>query len=104
VITVANRIYGTQEYAEALEQKVHAPDWWTKCLVLFQTRSCARSTKATLMWFLLSGITRQDFLNWVRSDAFVKGHGSLARSRRNHFHSRRFWRSMRWSRIPVALI
>ena len=38
MITVANRIYVTQEYGEAFEQRFRErAGWWTKCQVLFRT-------------------------------------------------------------------
>ena len=33
--------------------------------------------------------SRQDFLNWVRSDAFVKGHAQSERYLRKHFRVER---------------
>ncbi len=59
MITVANRIYVKQEYAEAFEQR-------------FQVLRPVNDGDPYVVFTVWN--SRQDFLNWVRSDAFVKGH------------------------------
>ena len=75
MITVANRIYVAREYAEAFEKGfVRERDLWIKCLASFLTRCGARLMKATRISSLPFGNSRQTSSNWVRSDAFLKGH------------------------------
>jgi hypothetical protein len=46
--------------------------------------------------------SRQDFLNWVRSDEFVKGHAQSAPCQRTRSLKQMFWRCMRSFRIRLG--
>src|ERR1051325_2772542 len=75
MITVANRIYVAKEYADAFEQsfrdRARVVD---QMLVLFSTQFMLPVNEGDpyVVFTILN--SRQDFLNWVRSDAFLKGH------------------------------
>ena len=67
VITVANRIYVKQEYAEAFEQRFRE-----RAGLVDQILRPVNEGDPYVVFTIWN--TREDFLNWVRSDAFVKGH------------------------------
>src|SRR6185295_14272410 len=75
VITVANRIYVKQEYAEDFEQRFRERAGLVDQMPGFISNQILRPVNdgdpyvVFTMWK-----SRTDFLNWVRSDAFVKGH------------------------------
>jgi len=75
MITVANRIYVAPEYGDAFEEMVSQtrPDWWTACRVCFQPGPSSVNDGDPYVVFTIWN-SREDFLNWVRSDEFVKGH------------------------------
>ena len=77
MITVPNRIYLTQEYAEAFEQRFRERAGLVDQMPGFISNLILRPVNESsfTIWK-----TRQDFLDRVRSDASVKGHahsGSL---------------------------
>ena len=81
VITVANRIYVKQEYAEAFEQRFRERAGLVDQMPGFVSNQILRPVNEGDPYVVFTiWNSRQDFLNWVRSDAFVKGHaqsGSL---------------------------
>ena len=81
VITVANRIYVTPEYAEAFEQRFRERAGLVDQMPGFISNQILRPVNEGDPYVVFTiWKSRQDFLNWVRSDAFVKGHaqsGSL---------------------------
>ena len=81
VITVANRIYVKQEYAEAFEQRFRDRAGLVDQMPGFVSNQILRPVNEEDPYVVFTiWNSRQDFLNWVRSDAFVKGHaqsGSL---------------------------
>jgi heme-degrading monooxygenase HmoA len=89
VITVANRIYVTQEYAEAFEQRFRERAGLVDQMPGFVSNQILRPVNEGDPYVVFTiWNSRQDFLSWVRSDAFVKGTRSPARSRRKRFHDR----------------
>jgi heme-degrading monooxygenase HmoA len=81
VITVANRIYVTPEYAEAFEQRFRERAGLVDQMPGFISNLVLRPVNEDDPYVVFTiWNSRQDFLSWVRSDAFVKGHaqsGSL---------------------------
>jgi heme oxygenase (mycobilin-producing) len=81
VITVANRIYVKQEYAEAFEQRFRERAGLVDQMPGFVSNQILRPVNEGDPYVVFTiWNSRQDFLHWVRSDAFVKGHaqsGSL---------------------------
>ena len=81
MITVANRIYVTEEYAEAFEQRFRDRAGLVDQMPGFISNLVLRPVNEGDPYVVFTiWNSRQDFLNWVRSDAFVKGHaqsGSL---------------------------
>ena len=81
MITVANRIYVTPEYAEAFEQRFRERAMLVDQMPGFISNQILRPVNEGDPYVVFTfWNSRQDFLNWVRSDAFVKGHaqsGSL---------------------------
>jgi heme oxygenase (mycobilin-producing) len=81
VITVANRIYVTPEYAEVFEQRFRERAMLVDQMPGFVSNQVLRPVNEGDPYVVFTfWNSRQDFLNWVRSDAFVKGHaqsGSL---------------------------
>jgi len=74
MISVANRIYVNPEYAEAFEQRFRDRAGLVDTMpASYPTTSCAQSM-TVIVCSLYVRNSRQDFLNWVRSDAFIKGH------------------------------
>jgi heme oxygenase (mycobilin-producing) len=75
MITVANRIYVKQEFADAFEQRFRERAGLVDQMAGFISNYVLRPVNdgepyvVFTMWN-----SRQDFMNWVRSDAFVKGH------------------------------
>lgn len=83
MITVANRIYVNQEYAEAFEERFRARAGLVDKMPGFVSNQVLRPVNEGDPYVVFTvWQTRQDFLNWVRSDEFVKGHaqsGTLPR-------------------------
>ena len=75
MITVANRLYVKPEYRDAFEKVFRERAGLVDQMDGFISNQVLRPVNegdpyvVFTMW-----ISRQDFLNWVRSDEFVKGH------------------------------
>ena len=75
MITVANRIYVKQEYAEAFEKVFRERAGLVDKMQGFISNQVLRPVNDGDPYVVFTAWkSRQDFLNWVRSDAFVKGH------------------------------
>ena len=75
MITVANRIYVKPEYAEAFEQRFRERAGLVDQMPGFVSNQVLRPVNDGDPYVVFTiWNSRQDFLNWVRSDAFVKGH------------------------------
>jgi heme oxygenase (mycobilin-producing) len=75
MITVANRIYVNQEYAERFEQRFRERAGLVDKMPGFISNQVLRPVNEGDPYVVFTiWETRQDFLNWVRSDEFVKGH------------------------------
>src|SRR5215813_10211285 len=75
VITVANRIYVKPEYAEAFEQRFRERAGLVDQMPGFVSNQILRPVNEGEPYVVFTlWNSRQDFLNWVRSDAFTKGH------------------------------
>src|SRR4051794_26158588 len=75
MITVANRIYVHQEYADAFEARFRERAGLVDKMPGFISNMVLRPVNEGdpyVVFTLWRG--RADFLNWVRSDEFVKGH------------------------------
>ena len=83
MITVANRIYVKQEYADAFEQRFRERAGLVDKMPGFISNHVLRPVNDGDPYVVFTlWNSRQDFLNWVRSDEFVKGHaqsGTLPR-------------------------
>jgi heme-degrading monooxygenase HmoA len=83
MITVANRIYVKQEYAEAFEERFRARAGLVDKMPGFVSNRVLRPVNEGDPYVVFTvWQTRQDFLDWVRSDEFAKGHaqsGTLPR-------------------------
>ena len=75
MITVANRIYVKQEYADAFEQRFRERAGLVDKMPGFISNHVLRPVNEGDPYVVFTfWQSRQDFLNWVRSDEFVKGH------------------------------
>src|SRR5256885_13357669 len=75
MITVANRIYVREEYAEAFEQRFRERAGLVDKMPGFISNLVLRPvTEGDPYVVCTAWESRSDFLNWVRSDEFVKGH------------------------------
>lgn len=75
MITVANRIYVNQEYADRFEQRFRERAGLVDKMPGFISNQVLRPVNEGDPYVVFTiWATRQDFLNWVRSDEFVKGH------------------------------
>jgi heme-degrading monooxygenase HmoA len=75
MITVANRIYVKQEYAEAFEERFRERAGLVDQMPGFVSNHVLRPVNEGDPYVVFTlWNSREDFLNWVRSDAFVKGH------------------------------
>jgi heme-degrading monooxygenase HmoA len=75
MITVANRIYVNAEYAEAFEQRFRERAGLVDQMPGFVSNQVLRPVNDGDPYVVFTvWDSRQDFLNWVRSDAFTKGH------------------------------
>jgi len=83
MITVANRIYVKSEYAEAFETAFRERAGLVDGMPGFLSNTVLRPVNDGDPYIILTlWDTRQHFLDWVRSDAFQKGHaqsGTLPR-------------------------
>ena len=81
MITVANRIYVSSEYAEQFEERFRQRAHLVDDRPGFQANLVLRPSKPDEPYVVLSfWDSREDFEAWMKSDAFVKGHarsGSL---------------------------
>lgn len=81
MITVANRIYVAPHYAEQFEKVFRERAGLVDGMPGFVSNTVLRPVNEGDPYVVLTlWQSRADFLNWVRSDAFVKGHaqsGSL---------------------------
>lgn len=81
MITVANRIYVKTEYADAFEKVFRERARLVDEMPGFISNQVLRPVNENDPYIVFTlWNSRQDFLNWVRSDAFIKGHaqsGSL---------------------------
>ena len=75
MITVANRIYVAVEYAEAFEQRFRERAGLVDQMPGFISNQVLRPVNEGDPYVVFTiWNSRADFLNWVRSDAFLKGH------------------------------
>lgn len=75
MITVANRIYVAREYAEAFEERFRARAGLVDQMPGFISNQVLRPVNEGDAYIIFTiWNSRQDLLNWVRSDAFLKGH------------------------------
>lgn len=75
MITVANRIYVTAEYAEAFEQRFRERAGLVDGMPGFISNQVLRPVNEGDPYVVFTvWQSREDFLGWVRSDAFAKGH------------------------------
>ena len=83
MITVANRIYVKPEYAEDFEQRFRERAGLVDKMPGFISNQVLRPVNDGDPYVVFTlWNSREDFLNWVRSDDFVKGHaqsGTLPR-------------------------
>ena len=83
MITVANRIYVRPEYAEAFEARFRERAGLVDGMPGFVSNMVLRPVNEGDPYVVFTTWeSRADFLNWVRSDAFAKGHaqsGTLPR-------------------------
>ena len=75
MITVANRIYVSREYTEAFEKRFRERAGLVDQMPGFISNQVLRPVNEGDPYVVFTTWqSRQDFLNWVRSDEFVKGH------------------------------
>jgi heme oxygenase (mycobilin-producing) len=75
MITVANRIYVKPEYGEAFEAVFRERAGLVDKMPGFISNLVLRPVNEGDPYIVFTiWNSRQEFLNWVRSDAFVKGH------------------------------
>ena len=75
MITVANRIYVAGEYADAFEQRFRERAGLVDQMPGFISNMVLRPVNEGDPYVVFTiWNSRADFLNWVRSDAFLKGH------------------------------
>ncbi len=75
MITVANRIYVNAEYADAFEKVFRERAKLVDEMPGFVSNQVLRPVNEGDPYVVFTlWNSRQDFLDWVRSDAFVKGH------------------------------
>ncbi|MDT4967781.1 MAG: hypothetical protein QOJ64_2518 [Acidobacteriota bacterium] len=75
MITVANRLYVNPEYAEAFEERFRERAGLVDKMPGFISNQILRPVNDGDPYVVFTvWQNRQDFLNWVRSDAFTKGH------------------------------
>lgn len=75
MITVANRIYVKPEHGEAFEARFRERAGLVDGMPGFVSNMVLRPVNEGDPYVVFTcWESREDFLNWVRSDAFVKGH------------------------------
>lgn len=79
MITVANRLYVKPEYAAAFERVFRERAGLVDKMPGFVSNRVLRPVNEDDPYIVFTiWNSRQDFLDWVRSDAFVKGHAQSA--------------------------
>jgi heme oxygenase (mycobilin-producing) len=79
MITVANRLYVGAEYAEAFEKVFRDRAKLVDEMQGFVSNKVLRPVNEGDPYVVLTiWNSREDFMNWVRSDAFIKGHAQSA--------------------------
>ena len=100
MITVANRIYVKQEYADAFDKRFQERAGLVDKMPGFISNQVLRPVNEGDPYVVFTiWNSRQDFLHWVRSDEFVKGHAQSGTLPRTRFLRQTFWRCMKSSRI-----
>ncbi len=75
MITVANRLYVDSKYAEAFEKVFRERAGLVDGMPGFVSNQVLRPVNEGDPYIVLTTWnSREDFMGWVRSDAFVKGH------------------------------
>ena len=75
MITVANRIYVKAEYSEAFEKVFRERARLVDEMPGFVSNQVLRPVNEGDPYIVFTlWDSREDFMNWVRSDAFIKGH------------------------------
>jgi heme-degrading monooxygenase HmoA len=75
MISVANRIYVNKEFAEAFEERFRQRAGLVDGMPGFISNQVLRPVNEGDPYIVFTlWQSRQHFLNWVRSDEFVKGH------------------------------
>ena len=75
MITVANRIYVAPEYGDAFEERLRKRAGLVDAMPGFVSNQVLRPVNDGDPYVVFTvWNSRADFLNWVRSDEFVKGH------------------------------
>ena len=75
MITVANRIYVRRDYADAFEKRFQERAGLVDKMPGFISNQVLRPVNDGDPYVVFTiWNSRQDFLHWVRSDEFVKGH------------------------------
>ena len=101
MITVANRIYVTPEYAKAFEQRFRERAGLVDQMPGFISNQILRPVNEGDPYVVFTlWNSRQDFLNWVRSDAFVKGHAQSGSLTNEAFSQSNVLESSRVNREP----
>jgi heme-degrading monooxygenase HmoA len=96
MITVANRIYVRQEYADAFEQRFRERAGLVDKMPGSSPIMCyVPSTTVIRTSFFTFWNSRQDFLNWCDRMNLLRATRSRAPYQRMHSHSRTYWRCMR---------
>ena len=96
MITVANRIYVKQEYADAFEQRFRDRAGLVDKMPGFISNHVLRPlTTATRMWFLRSGIAARIFLTGCVLMSLLRDMRSQALYPRMLFPRQTSWRCMR---------
>jgi heme-degrading monooxygenase HmoA len=99
MITVANRIFVKPEYGEAFERFfVNAPGSSMKCRDLSRISFAPVNDGDPYIVFTLWN-SREDFMNWVRSDAFIKGHAQSGTLPKDAYSRAKCWKCMKSCRI-----
>lgn len=79
MITVANRLYVGSEYSDAFEKVFRERAGLVDGMPGFVSNQVLRPVNDGDPYVVFTTWnSRQDFLNWVRSDEFVKGHAQSA--------------------------
>ena len=78
MITIANRIYVAKDYVDNFEQRFRERARLVDQMPGFISNQVLRPVNEGDPYIVFTiWNSRQDFLNWVHSDAFPKGHSTL---------------------------